>query len=220
MKRVVITGASRGIGRASAEKFLEQGYFVIGLSRTIKKHIIKSENFAALTLDLATSTSIKKVATEIKNKFKNVDILINNAGILADYHLSEVKVSKLRQTLEVNLIGLVDFTENLLTIINSGGSILILSSGRGSLTQSHYEYNAPSYNISKTAVLMYTKLLAARLSKRNITVSAIDPGWVRTAMGGAGADRDPNEAAEDIFKLATRVVESGKFWHKGRQRPW
>jgi len=220
MNIAVITGASRGIGRATAEEFLQEGYFVIGASRTIKSQTFNSENFSALTLDLASSHSIKKVSDEIKNKIKKVDILINNAGILVDYHLSEVNISKLRQTLEVNLIGLIDFTEKLLSIISTGGSIVILSSGRGSLNQPLSDIIAPAYNISKTAVLMYTKILAARLADRQVTVSAIDPGWVRTDMGGAGADREPNEAAEDIFKLATGAVESGKFWYKGRTRPW
>lgn len=96
-----------------------------------------------------------------------------------------------------------------------------MSSSAGSLARSKEpdddEY--PAYRISKTALNMYTRTLAVRLNGM-VTVSSVHPGWVKTDMGGSDADREPEEAAEDIFKLANSHVETGQFWFKGEKFPW
>ena len=80
--------------------------------------------------------------------------------------------------------------------------------------------------MAKASLNMYTRFLAFRLKERNITVSSLDPGWVRTDMGFAGAgegakpDREPSEPAAEIFQLVTSKVETGQFWHKGHKREW
>ena len=67
---------------------------------------------------------------------------------------------------------------------------------------------------------MYSKVLAARLGKQGIIVSAVHPGWVKTDMGGDEAPMHPKEAAEKIFKLATSAHKTGKFWFDGKEFPW
>ncbi len=78
----------------------------------------------------------------------------------------------------------------------------------------------PDYKISKTALNMVTRILSVRLQNQDIIVSSVHPGWVKTDMGGSGADIEPEEAAEDIFKLATSRPESGQFWFRGEKFPW
>jgi NAD(P)-dependent dehydrogenase (short-subunit alcohol dehydrogenase family) len=110
-------------------------------------------------------------------------------------------------------------TERLLPYMNDGGHIVNMSSGSASLTQFVGAY-VPSYKISKVAVNMYTRTLAARLADRKITLSSFNPGWVRTDMGGPGATRDPSQPARELYELATSDVETGYFWYRCRKMPW
>lgn len=218
MKTVVITGVSRGIGRALAEEFLRLGHEVIGTSTT-GKNSLTDGHLTMLKLDLSRPESIVRCAGEIIGMEKPIDILINNAGALFDEEESGVVIEKLRQTLEVNLIGTVDFTERLLASIAHGGHIVNVSSSAGSFGRRATSWEYPSYKISKAALNMYTKTLALRLAPE-ITVSSVHPGWVKTDMGGDDADITPEEAAKDIVTLALKKVESGKFWFQGKEFDW
>jgi NAD(P)-dependent dehydrogenase (short-subunit alcohol dehydrogenase family) len=217
MKTVIITGVSRGIGKVAAEKFLNEGWRVVGVSKSGKATI----RHAALTIypaDLSSTSSIRDFVKLVVASGLKADVLVNNAGILVD-HDPGGDLSILRTTLEVNLIGLIDLTEHLLPNINNGGHIISLSSGLGSLTDAtNGAYS--SYRISKVAINMYTRVLASRLKEKDITVSSIDPGWVKTDMGGVGAPRDPSEPALEIFELAASRVDSGFYWHRGKKKNW
>ena len=220
MKTIVITGISRGIGRALAERFLENGDFVIGTS-TSGTCPVERDRLLTLQLDLANPENIAVCAKAIIDSGKKIDILINNAGIWSGVDENPtIDMGLLRKTLEVNLFGTIEFTERIIPIMNQGGHIVNVSSRMGSL-----EYcekggiNWPDYKISKAALNMVTKILAGRLAG-NITVSSVHPGWVKTDMGGSDADIEPEEAAEDIFKLAVSKPKSGQFWFKGEKFPW
>lgn len=221
MKTVVITGISRGIGEALAKKFLDEGYKVIGTS-TIGKAKINNVNLKVVKLDLSDASSIKDVGETIIKHAQNIDILINNAGVSADEKPGKMDINVLRQNLEVNLIGLIQFTETLLPHIARNGQIVNTSSVMGALTADlgDIELDYPAYRISKTAVNMYTKTLASRVKIREIIVSSVHPGWVKTDMGGEGATREPEEAAKEIFKLATTPHETGLFWFDNNKFAW
>lgn len=219
MKTALITGASRGIGRAAAEKFLDEGWHVVGTS-TSGKSSITHPDFRVCILDLRSPAGIKACADEIRKFGIEIDVLVNNAGIIEDRDRSGIMTGDvLRKTLDVNLIGLVDFTELILPLMNDGGSIVNVSSGAGSLTDFRGAYT-PSYQISKAALNMYTRILADRLKSKDICVSSLNPGWVRTDMGGQSAPRKGAEAAEEIFALVTKNLDSGNFWYLGKKRPW
>lgn len=223
MQTVLITGIDSGIGKALMEKFLQEGFFVIGTSLEKKEDKLISENNFIFNLDLRSSDSIKDCILKIKELNLKIDILINNAGVMLD--LEEIKIikEKLRETLEVNLIGPIDFTEQILSEIKEGGHILNISSSAGSMDRTgkdsrmlnHY----PSYKISKVALNMYSKILALRLGNK-IIVSAVRPGWTRTNMGGEDAPNTPEKSAEDIFNFALTRPETGQFWFKGEKTPW
>jgi len=221
MKTVVITGISRGIGKALANKFLNEGYRVIGTS-TSGKVDIRNENLEIIKLDLSNQKSIALATKKIASITTKIDILLNNAGTSFDEVDEEIDVSVLRKTLEVNLLGPIDFTKRLIQYISKGGQIINTSSIMASLTTDigNNILDCPSYRISKTAVNMYTKTLASLLKKRGVIVSSIHPGWVKTAMGGEDAPREPKEAADQIFKLATTSHETGLFWYDNEKLPW
>ncbi len=218
MKKVLITGASRGIGFATAKRFLKEGYFVVGTS-TSGSVPIKGQNFVSVKLRLDDPKSISSAADEIRQKCKTLDILVNNAGMSLEPDANKMDLGILRKVLEVNLIGLIDFTERILPLMNRGGQIVNISSMMASLS-SFDNGICPAYRISKTAVNMYTRTLADRLKDKDITVSSFDPGWVRTDMGGREAPRDPEVPAKEIFELVNSNPESGYFWFEGKKRSW
>lgn len=221
MKTILITGIGRGIGRALAERFLENGDFVIGTS-TSGASPIGHERLLTVQLDLAISESIAACAKSVIDSGKSIDVLINNAGIWSGVEENPtIRVDFLRKVLEVNLFGTVDFTERIIPLMNNGGHIVNISSRMGSLEFTKVGYiDWPDYKISKTALNMVTRILSVRLQDRDITVSSVHPGWVKTDMGGADAQIEPEEAAEDIFKLANSNVKTGQFWFKGEKFPW
>ena len=218
MKTVLITGASRGIGRALAEKFLSEGYFVIGTSRSGVVEF-SHQHFLVFPLELTNAESREQCVNAIRATGKNIDVLINNAGI---WHPGDetqmINVDVLRETLEANALGPIDFTERLLAAELITEQIVNISSRRGSLTNTT-ECLYPDYGISKTVLNMFTRILAARY-KSKLIVSSIHPGFVQTDMNEGDGDISATEAAEDIYNLVERRVESGNFWFKGEQFSW
>ncbi|MCR4314357.1 MAG: SDR family NAD(P)-dependent oxidoreductase [Candidatus Uhrbacteria bacterium] len=222
MKTVLITGVDKGIGHALMQKFLNEGHFVIALFHTNRP--LSHENLKDFALDLGKPESIASCVTAIENFGRKIDVLVNNAGILADEEETQIVVEKLRKTLEVNLIGTIDFTTRLRPIMQDGGHIVNISSTAGSLElvgkASHFPGHYPAYKISKAALNMYTRTLALELLDRGITVSSVHPGWTKTDMGGEEADLTPQQAAQGIYDLAISRPESGGFWFAGERLPW
>lgn len=219
MKTVVITGASRGIGKALAERFLHEGYRVIGTSRSGIANI-QHANLTMIPLELTDSNSRERCIQTFTHLHAPIDILINNAGI---WHPKDDQdafdLDVLRETLEVNLLGPIDLVQRLIPFVHQDGHILHLTSRRGSMdytTESMY----PAYSLSKAALNMFGRKLAARL-KGHITISLVHPGKVQTDMNDGEGDFTPDEAASHIFTLATNpTIETGRFWFQGERFPW
>ncbi len=220
MKTVIITGASRGIGMATAKKFLKEGWFVIGTS-TMGKINIADKNFVPVRADYLKSETIKEAIKQIKKLNKKIDVLVNGAAIALDDIDADLDANDLRTTLEVNVVGTADFTIQILPLLNNPSHIINISSMASSLIDPiEASFYVPAYKISKTAINMFTRTMGRQLKPQGIIVSALDPGWVKTDMGGDEAPRDPKDAAEDIYNLAISKVETGKFWLEGKERNW
>ncbi len=218
MKTVLITGVSRGIGRALTERFLENGDCVIGTSTSGTADFTHAR-LTVLPLDLSKPDSIRACAERVAGLDAPIDILVNNAGIWGgDEETTDINQATFRRIMEVNVFGLIDFTERVLPFMADGGHVVNVSSRHGSM-QTVQDPFFGDYKISKAAVNMYTRVLAARLKDR-VTVSCVHPGWVKTDMGGAEADLEPAEAAAHLFVLANAKVKTGQFWFKGETFPW
>jgi len=215
MKIAFITGGSRGIGKAIVKKFLEKGYKVITTSTSGK-----STYQDTYKLDLADPTSIEALANDLKQQSVKIDVLINNASIAVEGE-DMVDVGSLRKTLEVNLIGIIDLTQRLLSLVNTDCVIINFSSQMASLCKD-LGYDYPSYRISKTAINMYTRCLSdhPEIKSKNIKVYSFDPGWVKTDMGGPGAEREPEEPAQELLDLAESGNETGLFYKGLKVRDW
>ncbi len=225
MKTVIITGASKGIGLATAKKFLAEGWRVIGtyLNTSIN---IENPNLTAIQYDQSDSKSITKAATQITISSSHIDALINNAGILLDAEDKVADYIKVEKTLAVNVIGVINLTERLLPLFQKDSHIVNMDSGYGAMSVPIDDETSAGYRISKAALNMYTRHLAFRLQSRGIIVSSLAPGWVNTDMGNAIAsqtekpDRTPEQAADEIYRLVTTTKESGQFWEYSKKIEW
>lgn len=226
MKTVVITGVSRGIGLATAKKFLGEGWRVIGTYFKTKIPI-KHKNLIQIKYNQGDSKSIKKTSLQIVKITKHLDALINNAGILIDASDDFADAEKVRKTLEVNVVGIIDLTEKLLPVLGAGSHVVNLDSDYGSVSNPILDDSSASgYRISKAGLNMYTRHLAFRLKSKKVIVSSISPGWVKTDMGNIiateteGPNRTPEQAAKEIFDLINKVKETGQFWRHGKKTAW
>lgn len=222
MKTVLITGVSSGIGLATFNKFLSEGYYVIGTQRKLKDieldpALLQSQNYKLIEMELTDSNSIKSAVTEISKLSLPIDILINNAGVLLDSETDTISINALRITLEVNLVGLIDFTEQLLPKLVAQATIVNLGSSLGNVLEANKHF--PSYRISKAGVHMYSRALADRLESTGSKVYCVSPGWVKSHVGGTSAPREPQDAALDIFNLTLQNnIPSGEFVQFGDKR--
>lgn len=225
MKTIVITGASRGIGLTTAKKFLAEGWHVVG---TYNKTLIpiNNPNLFTVNLDQGDEESILKASIEIKKIAPSIDVLLNNAGITLDWVDPRIDLEKIRKTFDVNVFGLIDLTEKLLPDMSVESHIINVDSNYGSFSLPIDDDSSTGYRLSKAALNMYTRTLAFRLKEKRIIVSSLDPGWVKTDMGNLRTtdedkpNREPEQVADDVYKLVSTVKESGCFWRFGEKREW
>ena len=232
-KRVaVVTGVNRGIGYAVARGLGAAGVKVIAGSRDRGKGEAAAERLRAggadaqyFPLDVTRDEDVAALAAHIANKHGAADMLINNAGVLIDpkgSRLLTASIETFRATLEVNFYGAMRLIQALTPGMRERnyGRIVNLSSGLGQL--SDMGSGTPAYRVSKTALNVLTRMLAADLSGTNVLVNSVCPGWVRTDMGGPQATRSVDQAAEAVIWLATLPdgEPSGGFFRDRKPIPW
>lgn len=213
-KTVLITGVSKGIGLALANKFLENGFFVIGTSTSGEIDAINNSNFKPLPLNLSDLNQIDLIKNEIHRTGLKIDILINNAAIGPDLDTDYPEKESFKQTFDVNVIGTTFLTESLIENINKGGKIINISSEMGSI-QTCKRIDSVAYRMSKTALNMYTKILSNRLSGI-LSVASVHPGWVRTTIAVSNITEgklSSQESANGIFDFVASDFKNGIFWN-------
>lgn len=198
-KVALITGGYKGIGRGIVDIFLKYGAKVIVLDLDESVKDLNNDNVLAINVDIRNKDAIKNAIEEGINKFKKLDIIVNNAGIckldsflnmsdeLRDFHF------------DINIKGTWNVTKEGLKYLNSGSAIVNLSSVTGPMVADPGEV---AYATSKSAVLGFTKSLAAELASKNIRVNAIMPGYVHTPLVDSMAidsnSDNPNSVIEGI----------------------
>lgn len=218
---VLITGASRGLGREVARRLVEEGFTVLAGVRDPGR-MKPLPGVEVLPLDVCDPASIAAAEASIQARHGRLDVLVNNAGILLDSSDDALSLDPavLRRTLETNALGPLALTQALAPHMAKGGRVVNVSSGGGQLsTPANW---APAYCISKTALNAITVQLAAALKPRGIAVNAVCPGWVRTDMGGPGAPRSLQQGADSILWLVLKAGPdiSGGFWRDGQRIDW
>jgi NAD(P)-dependent dehydrogenase (short-subunit alcohol dehydrogenase family) len=227
---VVVTGANRGIGFEISRQLATRGAQVVLTARkleagkaAVKKLATQDMTVQFHPLDVTSSKSIVALREFLKRTYRRVNVLINNAGIIAkgDAPGLEVDMETVRATLETNAFGPLHLSQALVPLLHDSNHarIVNISSGMGAVSEMEGDYAA--YRISKTALNAVTAILAAELRDK-IAVNAACPGWVRTDMGGRSAERDVTEGADTPVWLALDAPQSltGKFVRDRKVIPW
>jgi len=175
-------------------------------------------------LEVTDPVSVKQLQQTLEARFGGADMLINNAAVYPDEGRSvlEVELELVHATLETNFFGPLALCQALVPgMIRRGyGRVVNVSSGGGQLaTMGDF---APSYAVSKAALNALTRMVADAAREANVLVNSVDPGWVRTQMGGPGAPRSIEQGVETIVWLATLPDRgpTGGFFLDRKPIPW
>lgn len=228
---VLVTGANRGLGKATAEEMAAKGDRVILVARRkdslkeIIANLLKNDlDVAAEELDVSQTAKIPGFCFDILRNYGRVDVLINNAGIFIDdgddkgASIMKTRPETILKTFTTNTLAPFMLCQGFLPSMkeNGYGRIVNVSSGMGGLTEMNGSYAA--YRISKTALNAVTKVFAAEAAGSDILVNSVCPGWVKTDMGGAGANRSIKEGISGIIWAANLKAgsPSGGFFRDGK----
>jgi len=183
-KIVLVTGAARGIGAATARLFAQEGAHVVCLDRPADdgplSQLARELGGTPVALDIAAPDAAIKLADALKEK-GGVDVIVHNAGITRDKTLARMKSELWDQTLDINLQAVVRTTRALEGVLRDGGRIICLSSIAGLAGN----VGQTNYAASKAGVAGFVRALAPRLASRGITVNAIAPGFIETRLTAA-----------------------------------
>lgn len=207
MDTYLITGIARGIGRATAEDALARGHKVVGSTRDGTCDW-SHERLSLLAFDVTDDAGVKAAASSLDGP---IDVLINNAGIVGPRNQSLAKLDpvEMLKVMDVNIVGPFRVLQAFLPRLeqSKAGRVLVISSmmGRFSLDSEH----VAAYRASKAGVNKLVQTYAEELKPKNISIIACHPGWVRTDMGGEGADIDASDSAKGLIDLAEGLTLAG-----------
>jgi NAD(P)-dependent dehydrogenase (short-subunit alcohol dehydrogenase family) len=231
MPSALITGANRGLGLEFARQYLADGWRVYAACRDpasayeLRRLPDKNrDTLRILALDVADPASINAAATELGGEA--IDLLLNNAGIIGPrgQTIGNIDYDAWKEVLDVNTLGPTRVSEAFVEHVARSDRKLIvtLTSGMGSIAD-NTSGGSIVYRSSKAAVNMVMRSLAIDLTPRGITCVVVNPGWVRTDMGGPNATVEPSESISRMRRLIEDLgpAQSGKFLnHTGREYPW
>ncbi|MFD9893573.1 SDR family NAD(P)-dependent oxidoreductase [Amycolatopsis sp. NPDC059027] len=191
-RTALVTGASRGIGRAVVDRLLADGVRVCGLYRTegeaagllAKELEAASPKGLALACDVSSPARVRDAVGRCAEEFGGIDILVNNAGVAPFSLLENLEPEQWEATFATNVTGPYLVTRAALPHLRPGGSVVTITSGLG-IT------GAPGkthYAASKAALIGFTKALSREIGRRDVRVNAIAPGIIETEMSAPNAE--------------------------------
>lgn len=182
MKRIIITGTSRGIGFELAKQFAREGHQVLALSRKHKNCAdLNLQNLTAFPFDITDPTHFKKVVDFIESDWEGVDVIINNAGALLNKPFAETTMVDFEAVYKVNVFGVAELTRTVLPYMSRGGHIVTISS-MGGIQGSMKFPGLAAYSSSKGAVITWNELLAEEYKESGIAFNVLALGAVQTEM--------------------------------------
>jgi NAD(P)-dependent dehydrogenase (short-subunit alcohol dehydrogenase family) len=231
MPSLLITSANRGLGFEFARQFAGEGWRVYAACRepdsaSELQRLAETSNgmIDTLPLDVTDLTSVKAAAAKLDGQ--PIDLLLNSAGIVGEsgQTIGSIDYASWAKVLDVNTLGPMRVAEAFADCVAHSARKLIvtISSGMGSLAD-NTSGGSIAYRSSKAAVNMVMRSVAIDLAPRGITCVLVNPGWVRTDMGGPRATLTPAESVAALRRLIETLgpAQSGKFFHyDGSEYPW
>jgi len=225
----LVTGGNRGIGFEVCRRLGLLGYAVLLGARELAKgeeatKALRGEGLdvSAIQLDVTNDADVARLA-----ELERVDALVNNAAIAADRLHSDTSALRvpaeiIRLGFEVNTLGPYRICQQIVPIMQRQGYGRIVNVSTGMAQLAEMNGHSPGYRLSKTALNALTRILADELRGTNILANSVDPGWVKTDMGGPSAPLSTEEGAETIVWLATLPDggPTGGFFKKKKQISW
>jgi NAD(P)-dependent dehydrogenase (short-subunit alcohol dehydrogenase family) len=226
MKHVIITGTSRGIGLEMVKLFAKAGNKVLALSRnTDPVEGLKLKNVHSISCDITREDSLEKVVAYIKSEWKNVDVLVNNAGAILNKPFLESSVEEFKNIYNTNVFGVVGIIQKILPLMPASGHVVNISSMGG--VQGSVKFPGLSaYSSSKGALITLTELLAEEYKENGPAFNVLALGAVQTEMleeafPGYKPPMSANEMAEYImdFSLNGQKYYNGKLLQVSNSTP-
>lgn len=219
-KVVLVTGASSGIGKATAQKLLDDGHTVYVAARRVEKmQVLEDQGAISIKMDITKEEDIQKVVQTIHDEHDCVDVLINNAGYAIYGAVEDTDIDDARHQFEVNLFGLARLTQLILPKMREKGSgtIINMSSMGGKI----YTPLGAWYHASKHALEGWSDCLRLEVAPFGIDVVIIEPGIIETEFGdvmsGPMMERSGDTAYSDLAKSMSEASEES--YNKGNGSP-
>lgn len=217
MPTCLITATNRGIGFELARKALADGWKVYGSVRSQsaaqESAEVLGDGYVPLVFDVTDHDAVGRAAADLDD---TLDLLINNAGIITPARQSplDMDFEGFLRTLEVNTLAPLAVSQIFLTHLRKSESAKILTISSQMSWMGYRKPDTLAYRASKAAVNKVMQGLATELEPEGIPVALIDPGWVRTSMGGAAADNCPIDVAAGILDVAAKLdlERTGRFF--------
>lgn len=216
MKNIIITGTSRGIGYELALQFANAGHQVLAISRKTPQALLEHKNISCLSVDLSKEEELSLVEDFISQTWKNVDIIIHNAGSLVNKPFAQLTAADFENVYKVNVFGVANLTRICLPYLQKGSHVVSISSMGG--IQGNMKFpGLAAYSSSKGAVITLSELLAEEYKEQGIAFNVLALGAVNTEMlqeafPGYEAPTSAKEMAEYIFNFAL----TGNKYHNGK----
>ncbi len=181
MKKIIITGTSRGIGHELALQFANAGHQVLALSRTISKSLLGNPNITCLSVDLSQEKDLIEVTNFLNSTWKNVDAIVHNAGSLLFKPFAETTNKDFENIYKVNVFAVANLTRICLQFLVKGSHVISISS-MGGIQGSTKFAGLSAYSSSKGALITLSELLAEEYKEQGIAFNVLALGSVNTEM--------------------------------------
>ncbi|MGI6333534.1 MAG: SDR family NAD(P)-dependent oxidoreductase [Saccharofermentanales bacterium] len=204
MKKVIITGAAKGLGFHLVLQQLERGNLVFALARNITQQLknvsADNSNLVIIPADVALTESVEAAYLKVRSYTEKIDVIFNNAGVYS--HKSKVPVEETdfdeeaSRTMNINAFGAMRVIKAFYPMLSRGSVIINISSIAGSISENEVRISEYAYCMSKAALNLASRLLINDFSPKGIRVLCIHPGWMRTDM-----TRSPEQSTKEMIEL-------------------
>lgn len=224
MPTILITGAGRGLGLELARQFAAAGWETLGTVRDLAKGAAMPKGSQTFLCDVTDRAALARLARDLKDK--PIDVLFCNAGMFGKrgQGVGSVDYDIWAEVMRVNLLAPMACVEALVDRVaaSTRRQIVMMSSRLGSIG-ANATGGEVVYRSSKAALNAVTKSLSIDLRSRGITIVAVHPGWVKTDMGGSGADLTPEQSVAGLKRVVEGLTpaSTGRFFnYDGAEIPW